>query len=289
MHEHKNNPTLLTAQRFEVTEYEIYKRLVLITSNQNNREVLQSLAEGSKKHALYWEKITEIQVKPSRLKMFVYTCIFRFLGLTFGIKLMEASEKSAETLIFNIVHKYPEHKWILEEEKTHEQKLIALIDESFINYTGSLVLGANDSIVSTVGTAAGLSVALSSVHLIGMTSFISGATAALSMSSSAYLQSLSEKSNRNPLTAGIYTGITYIVTVLILIVPYFLVEQHYVALFATLAISAVVITVISFYISIIQQTSFIKRFLQNIVLSFGIAVISFLIGFLINKFFGLQV
>ena len=82
-------------------------------------------------------------------------------------------------------------------------------------------------------------------------------------------------------------GITYILTVLVLVLPYFLVENTYVALFMTLGVSIVVVGFLTYYISIIQQISFKRRFIQNISLSTGIAVISFIIGYLVNTFFGL--
>ena len=287
--EEKYERIIKKAQIFEVTECEIYKRIAETAKDPNNKKVLMSLAEGSKKHAEYWGKITGISVEPSKLKVFVYTLIFKIFGKTFGVKLMESSEETAEKIMVEITKKYPEHKWILEEEKIHEQKLIELINENFLNYLRSIVLGANDAMVSTVGTAAGLSVALSSSRLIGMSTLISGATAALSMSASEYLSSLSEKTKRKPVVAGVITGGTYVLIVLILLIPYFFLDQYYIALFITLGIAAFVITLLSFYISIVQQISFKKRLFQNIILSFGIALISFGIGYFINKFFGLGV
>lgn len=283
----QNINVLVNAQRFEATEYEIYQRLLKIKKNEKNRQVFESLAQGSKKHAEYWEKITGVKVAPSKFKILIYIMIFRIFGLAFGTRFMEQSEKKAEKMITEIIKIYPEHSWILAEEKIHEQKLFSLIDEDRLHYLGSVALGANDAIVSTVGTAAGLSIALSSVHLIGMTSIISGATAALSMSASSYISTLSEKTNnKKPILAGVYTGITYIITVIILVIPYFVVEERYPALFVTLFVSTIIIALLSFYLSIIQQASFLKRFLQNVSLSIGIAIISFIIGYLVNVLFG---
>ena len=156
----KTRDLLIKAQKFEVTEDKIYEQFIKITKNEKNKKVMQELADGSKKHAKYWSNITGVVVNPSRIKVFVYSLIFRVFRLTFGIKLMEKSEVDAEKLIEKIMRKFPEHRWMLEEEKVHEQKIISLINEDFLNYVGSIVLGANDAIITTFGTAAGLSIAL---------------------------------------------------------------------------------------------------------------------------------
>jgi hypothetical protein len=53
---------------------------------------------------------------------------------------------------------------------------------------------------------------------------VSGIAAAMSMAASQYLSSKSEETAKNPVTASLYTGNAYLATVLILELPFLLLE-----------------------------------------------------------------
>jgi VIT1/CCC1 family predicted Fe2+/Mn2+ transporter len=50
----------------------------------------------------------------------------------------------------------------------------------------------------------------------------------------------------------------------------------------------VVISVFNYYISIVKGLSFWKRFSEMALLSLGIAVVSFAIGFVVRQFWGVE-
>ncbi len=94
------------------------------------------------------------------------------------------------------------------DEQHHEEKLIEMIDEERLQYMGSVVLGLNDALVEFTGALAGFTLALNDTKLIALTGSITGIAAALSMASSEYLSTKSEKThNKRPVKAAIYTGI----------------------------------------------------------------------------------
>jgi VIT1/CCC1 family predicted Fe2+/Mn2+ transporter len=51
----------------------------------------------------------------------------------------------------------------------------------------------------------------------------------------------------------------------------------------------VVIIVFNFYISVVRDISFWKRFSEMALLSLGIAAVSFAIGFVVRQFLGVEV
>jgi VIT1/CCC1 family predicted Fe2+/Mn2+ transporter len=89
--------------------------------------------------------------------------------------------------------------------------------------------------------------------------------------------------------AAVYTGIAYIVTVTLLILPYLLFENHYLNLSLALGTAVLIIAAFNYYISVAKDEPFRARFLEMAGLSLGVAVVSFLVGYLIRVLLGIKV
>ncbi len=139
------------------------------------------------------------------------------------------------------------------------------------------------------GALAGLTLAFRDVNIIALSGLVTGIAASLSMGASEYLSTSSEESEKNPVKAAIYTGIAYVITVALLILPYLLLDNAYLALGITLTTSVVIIAIFNFYISVAKGEPFGKRFLEMAGLSLGVAAFSFLIGFLIRGWLGVDI
>ena len=183
----------------------------------------------------------------------------------------------------------PEAKAVIEDENTHENKLLSMLDEDVLLYAGSVVLGLNDALVELTGTLAGLTLAFHDVKVIALSGLITGIAASLSMGASEYISTSSEDTEKHPVRAAIYTGVAYIITVDLLILPYLLLNNEYLALAVTLTISVLIIAVFNFYISVAKDEPFGKRFFEMAGLSLGVAAISFLIGFVIKQWLGVEI
>jgi len=248
-------------QKTEITEKYVYTRLANIVKDKN-REVLLKIAEEEGKHAEIWSKYTRKKFKPCRIRAFFYLLIAWLFGFTFAIKLMERNEKVAERNYSALIGKIPEAEKILYEEEAHEKELALMLDEERLKYVGSMVLGLNDALVELTGALAGLTFALQNTKLIGITAFIIGISAALSMSASEYLSTRSEETGRSPLKAAIYTGVAYILTVLVLVLPYFIFSHYAVALGIALLGALTIILIFAFFVSVVQERSFFIFFLR---------------------------
>ena len=89
--------------------------------------------------------------------------------------------------------------------------------------------------------------------------------------------------------SSVYTGVAYIITVFLLILPYMLLNNFFICLALTLGIAMLIIFFFNFYISVAKDYIFRRRFLEMAVLSLGVAALSFAIGFLIRKTLGIEV
>lgn len=279
---------LLSFQKNEITENRIYEKLARMVKNPGNRHVLEKIARDELEHYHVWKKYTGQEVKPSLWKIWLYYWISRIFGFTFGIKLMEGGEKLAERSYMELKDIIPEVDELIHEESVHEAALIQMLDEERLRYTGSIVLGLNDAVVELLGALAGLTLALKDANLIALTGLITGIAGALSMSVSEYLSTKSENTSRNPLKASIYTGITYTLTVVFLIMPYLVLDNYFQCLGLTTVNAIIIIALFNYYVSVVKEELFLKRFFEMAGLSLGVAVVSFMIGHFLRIFLGVD-
>jgi VIT1/CCC1 family predicted Fe2+/Mn2+ transporter len=280
---------LLQFQQSEITEHRIYTRLARSTKDAKNKRVLEKIAADELKHYNLWKRHTGTDVSPSNLKVSFYYFISRLLGMTFGIKLMERGEEHAQASYADLKGKIKGIDAFLKDESAHENALIGLLDEESLRYAGSMVLGLNDALVELTGALAGLTLAFQSTQLIALSGLITGIAAALSMATSEYLSTGSEETTKNPLKAAIYTGGAYIVTVVILILPYLILDNYYVCLALALLAAVTIIAAFNYYISVAKDLSFRARFLEMAGLSLGVATLSFVLGYLIRSALGVKI
>jgi len=277
---------LRVAQQNEISEYHIYSRLARVIPNKQNAGVLQRIAEDERRHHDFWKTYTNSEASPMRLKILFFYWVSRIFGITFGIKLMERGEEQAQINYTLITEQIPEAGQIVHD---HEQELIGMIEEERLNYVGSIVLGLNDALVELTGALAGFTFALQNTRLIALAGLITGIAASFSMAASEYLSTKSEGRAERALKSSIYTGVAYIVTVVLLILPYMLIANYFICLALTLGIAMLIIFFFNFYISVAKDFSFRRRFLEMAGLSLGVAALTFAIGFLIRKTLRIEV
>jgi len=275
-------------QKNEITEYHIYKRLAKRVKGEN-AQILEEIADDELAHYDFWKKYSGEEIKPNKWKVFKFYWITRLLGLTFGIKLMERGEEGAQDMYEEATRYIPEAKEVVEDEDKHEEKLIAMLKEKKLDYVGSIVLGLNDALVELTGALAGLTLAFQNTRLIAIAGFITGIAASFSMAASEYLSKKADEESSDALTSAIYTGLAYIVTVIILILPYLLIDNYFICLGLTLVLAILIILGFNYYIAIAKDLNFKKRFIEMAALSLGVAAFTFGISYFVRMFFGVDV
>jgi len=280
---------IIIFQRDEITEHHIYRRLAAAIKSPENKKVLQRIVEDELRHYQKWQRYSQQDVTPYRWRAWWYYWISRVFGITFGIKLLERAEKSAEANYGHFQGQIPDLEAIIADENKHEAALIAMVDEERLQYVGSIVLGLNDALVELTGGLAGLTLALQNTQLIALSGLIMGIAAALSMGASEYLSTKAEKMGRKPLRSSIYTSAAYVVTVIALILPYLLIENHFICLACTLVVAVLIIALFNYYISVARDEPFRRPFMEMAGVSLGVAAFSFALGYLIRMFLGVEV
>ncbi|MBK9210095.1 MAG: VIT1/CCC1 transporter family protein [Anaerolineales bacterium] len=280
---------IILFQETEITEYHIYKRLAKRIKSKENAKILDQIAEDELRHYNGWKEYTKEEVQPRWFFVWFYYLVSMLFGFTFGVKLMEQGEEKAQENYEAVSKVIPQATQYQDEEDKHEHQLIEMLDEERLQYAGSVVLGLNDALVELTGALAGLTLALQDVKLIALSGLITGIAASLSMAASEYLSTRSEKTSKHPVRAAVYTGIAYITTVTLLILPYLLFENFYLDLAIALTTAVIIIAVFNYYISVAKGESFRERFIEMAGLSLSVAAFSFVIGYFIRQWLGIEI
>ena len=271
----------------EVTEHVIYADLAKRVKGPNG-QVLARISEEEARHAGVWGKYTKEQPLPRSFKIYWYRLLSVIFGITFVINMMEGGEEGAQATYEGISDEVPEAVAIYHDEQAHEAELIELIDEERLRYISSMVLGLNDALVELTGALAGFTFALGSSRVIAMAGFITGSAATLSMAASEYLSKKNDPSEQHPLKACIYTGIAYMIVVTMLLLPYCIFSNPLVSLGFCLFDAALVILIFTFYVSVVRKEPFKPAFIEMISISFGVAALSFVIGYAAKTVLGID-
>ena len=276
-------------QQNELTESVIYEEIAKFAKGEENKRTLLRLSREERAHYEIWKKYTGIEMKPEKRKVFKYKLLARIFGFTFAVKLMENGEENAQDEYQQLTQEVPESIQIRQQEEEHETALLAILDEERLQYVGSMVLGLNDALVELTGSLAGFTFALQNTRLIALSGLIIGISATFSMASSEFLAGRSE-GRSDALKSCTYTGIAYLITVVLLIAPYLIFDSaHYVAaLVCMLLVVILIIAGFTYYTSVAQDQPFKSRFLEMAFISIGVAVISFIVGVLAKKFLGVD-
>lgn len=282
-------PIIKKMQQSELTESVIYESIAKFAKGDENKQTLMRLAKEEHAHYEIWKKYTGISMKPEKLKVFKYTMIARIFGFTFAIKLMEKGEGNAQEEYEQLATDVPESINIRKQEEEHEAALLGMLDEEVLQYVGSMVLGLNDALVELTGSLAGFTFAMQNTRLIALSGLIIGISATFSMASSEFLAARSEGRD-DALKSCTYTGIAYLITVILLILPYLIFsnEQFLLALVCMLIIVVLIIAGFTYYTSVAQDQPFKSRFLEMAIISISVAVVSFFVGVLAKRFLGVD-
>lgn len=280
---------ILKNQKDEITGYLIYTKLSKRTRNPKNEGVLLHLAEHELEHYNLLKSYSGVEVSPNKLKIWFYYFLAKMLGLTFALKLMEGAERAAAVNYAPIKTKVPEVGKILAEEEYHEKELLNLIDEEGLNYVGSVVLGLNDALVELTGALAGFTFAIQESRTIALLGVITGIAATFSMAASEFLSQRQEGNAAQAAKSSLYTGIAYIGTVTLLVLPFLLFNNPFSNLLIMMGVALFIILIFNFYISVARDQPFKQRFAEMAIISISVAVLSFGIGYVVRVYFGLDI
>lgn len=148
----------------------------------------------------------------------------------------------------------------------------------------SIILGMHDAIVSLTGLIAGLFFAFTDTNIIVISCILSSITASLSMGAANYL-AVKSFNRKIALISAIYTGVAYITTCILLILPFFLIQNRTNALISVFIIAVLIILFFNrfFYTGM----RFYRHFFEMLTICTIVSITAFFIGDVASKIFGI--
>jgi len=267
----------------------LYEYMAKREKNEENKKLLEQMSKDEAKHEAVWANITKKNLKPSKMSIMWFKILTVVMGFTFVVKTMQKKESLAQAGYEKMKEELPEAVKILDDERRHEKELYNMLDEERLHYIGAMVLGLNDALVELTGAIAGVTFALANTRLVALTGIITGVSATFSMAASNYL---AERADNNPkaIKSSIYTGMAYLITVALLVLPYLLFPVHmYAAAFAVMIATVILIIMFfNYYISVAKEEPFLKNFVTMAGISLTVAIISYVIGILAKELLGIE-
>jgi len=210
-------------------------------------------------------------------------------GLTFSIIKMEQGEAKAQKAYAELSKKIPEVKTFIQEEARHEKALIDMLDEKRLNYLSSIISGLNDAWIELVGELAGFAFAFQDPRLIGFAGLITGIAQFLSSSASEIQIYFTRKDEetRSKLKASVHEGIIYLITIILLVLPYFILENFWLAFIITGISAFFMLSFLTYYVSVIKGLSMKSMFPIMLGIMIGVGTIAFIIGWITKTIIGI--
>jgi len=279
---------IVRQQQNEIDDFTIYSRLSHYEKDEHNRSLLAKIAAEEQAHYRFLHSHSGTDLSAREWVVWFYVTLAQVLGMAFALKLLERREKNAKAFYLSL--DIPGAKAVYEQEMHHEIELIGLLDDKKLLYAGAIVLGMNDALVELTGTLSGIALAFDKSMVVGVTGLIMGIAASLSMAGSAYLESKeNETQTVSPLIYSLYTGLSYIITTLVLVIPFFIFKSIGMALGVMFAAAAASIVLYNFYISVAKDLPFWERVREMSLITFGVAMISFGIGYIVKQTIGIEI
>jgi VIT1/CCC1 family predicted Fe2+/Mn2+ transporter len=277
----------------ELTEHVVYHDLALREKDPTNRGALEQLSEKERMHYEFWKtllpapKAEEVHARRYAVRgILLFRTIF---GVTFTTKLLEAQKNDALKKYRDILGSIPEsHKKrlleIIEDERSYERTLIAQLKEKRVSYIGFIVLGLADAIVEITGVHAGFLGVTGSTLLAGIAGVVVGFAASISMGSASYLQAKQEP-KKSAILSGVLTWGSYLGSVILLALPYFLIRVMVPAFIVSTSVGIVLVAGFTFYGAIVFDRKFWREFGETVGLMLATALATFILGAAIGAVF----
>ncbi|MCL6623089.1 MAG: VIT1/CCC1 family protein [Fimbriimonadales bacterium] len=271
----------------------VYRRLASLERDPDRRRVLFSLAETEERHCDFWRQFTDFSFKkPRKVALLGLVWMRRLLGLVFTMKFLELHERK-------VVQRYRELlprvspsqaealREIIKDEEEHEKFMMTQVEDPVVKYVGFVALGLSDAIIEITGVHAGFLGVARSTLVAGVAGLIVGFAASISMGVAAYLKAKSEVRG-SPLALGSVTAVSYLVSVVVLALPYFLTPDMALAFGVSVVLAVALSVSFSFYVSVLNEVSFKREALENTLLLFGTALATYFFGELLGQIFGIK-
>ncbi len=297
--------------RKELLHMGVYGRLMEHEGNPTLKGILGRLSRLESRHASLWHSLVgRTAVEPRSIAEVARVALYRAFRLVFGlsmtIKLIEYKEAQLYRKLDAAIVRSgctPRERRIIsrirKSEERREDPLVNRIAEysPILNNIRDVIFGMNDGLVEILAATVGISAALQSPLLVLAAGLIVAISGTLSMAGGAYLSTAYEKqlramegkSFKTPTKSALYVGVSYIIGAIFPLLPFMVGYGGVLGIALSLAITAAVLTIVASTIAVITDVSIKRRVASTLLITFGIAALTILIGYFARVQFGISI
>ncbi|MCS7162947.1 MAG: VIT1/CCC1 family protein [Bacteroidia bacterium] len=275
----------------ELFNAHLYEWLSQRTKATPLHTLLQLFAKQEQKHYEFWRQYLRREVSYPKWRLWWYQLLAILLGPTFVLRLLEEREhRTIEAYRRLAATLAPEARQqiltLIQEEESHEAEFLRTIqaEEPRLRYLGFIVLGLSDAIIEVTGVHAGFLGVSHKPILAGIAGLIVGFSASIAMASAAYLQA-KQNPEVSPIRSAAYTGLSYLLAVLLLALPYFLAAHMGVAFWSSVCLATLLIGGFAYYSATIFNRNFRGEFLESLGVLGATSALSYGFGEALRYFF----
>ncbi len=284
-----------TRMSHEFTDSALYERLSsTVAPTSPFAEVLKQLSATEHGHYEFWRKYApKEEPRVDRVKLYWVLFLRRILGLTFASRFLDRHEASVVREYKGLAGLIPEEDMgafngMVADEQEHEKEFAQKIESASLRYISFVVLGLADALVEITGIHAGSLGIYQLTRIAGLAGVVAGAAASLAMASAAFAQAKQGFQGSARLSAT-YTGVSYFITAIILAAPYFVFEAQIYALSISLLLAVVIVTLITYYSTVISAKPFLRDYLELLAIMFGVTIALYFFGYFIRVATGISI
>jgi VIT1/CCC1 family predicted Fe2+/Mn2+ transporter len=283
--------------RDEYTDYTVYSRLASSENKKKNprfADALSKLAGAEKKHYDFWRKYSsKNDIGPSAFVVNFVLFLRLIFGTSFAIKFLEKNETRVIRRYRSIEHLIPaqdrvQFEEMVADEEEHEKVFADQTQGRYVKYISFITLGLADAIVEISGIHAGSLGIYNSTELTGLAGIVAGAAASIAMASAAFAQAKQGFQGSASISA-VFTGVSYFINAIILATPYFLTKDMSFAIGISVLFAIIIIAFVSYYNSVISDSSFVRDFSELAGIMLGATVVLYFFGLLVRSIFGITI
>src|SRR3989442_12874458 len=135
---------------------------------------------------------------------------------------------------------------MVNDEEHHENYLMGEVKEGRVKYMSFIVLGLADAVVEISGIHAASLGIFNLTEIAGVNGIVAGMAASIAMASAAYAQA-KQGFEGSAKWSAIYTGVSYMITAVLLALPYFLTANMAGVLWGSLVIRGAPVVAVTFF------------------------------------------
>ncbi|MEM0490296.1 MAG: ferritin family protein [Ignisphaera sp.] len=279
--------------RDEYEAYTLYRALTKSRWGKKYRSILEKAAEDELHHYRFWTSVVgKCTTNFTRIKVLLYTIVLYLFGLTVTLKFIESRETDASRIYRELSESRPDLKdslsKIIGDEERHEAEFASSIDEGRVRYLGSITLGISDALIELTGIYTGSLGAFENTISAGLTGFLAGVAASISMGIASYSQAKHE-AHKNPKLSALYTSIAYLIVVILLALPYFVIKSMIFAFMAMVIIAIVVVAYMTFYTTVLHNRNYLREFIETTTMILGVSLLLYILGSILGKLIGIEI